>query len=378
MVSGEEQNLPLSVVNRGETGVYVAQLKESGRIIAEKRMLIPQGEQCNDSLVFTLYAEGKHELTFEGQSFTLDVTDNQAKQPMVCLQLDAPSLSRQSDTLRISLQLQNRSGKRRTSILPIQVNQEEVAQLEASLNPGECQTYLVELPHLSEGMKKVEVLGMHHLVKIYSQPQDACLVDLHCGNIPTGNATDHSGFGNDATAHGAIVWGKDYLETNHQAYLSLPLSKSLMTPNQQVTLLTWIAPQERPNGNADFFTQGDYCCFKMDDPHTLVFFTGGWGRGECKVTVPDDWYTDWHLIAGICTGPTLQIYIDGELKKEITVSGQLAANKAPWNIGRNAEIPYSRFWRARFNRMRIYGTALTATDVREIYEKERATINKGN
>lgn len=371
MLSGEIRTLPFSVRNQGETGLFVAQLKEDNQVIAEKRLFIEKEEMVHDTLEFTCYAEGEHLLTFGHQTFTAKVKDAHAQAPFTCVQLNAPSLCHRADSLPIEVTIQNRSGRSRSGQLPILVNQIEQEQLKVSLAAGARKTYRVSLPKQSVGMKKISVLGKTQQIKVYNHPQEACILDLHYQQSPTTSATDYSGFGNHAQAFGNVVWGDKFVETNHQAYLSLPQSKSLMSPNQQVTLLTWIAPQEKPHGHADFFTKGDYCCFKMENARSLVFFIGGWGRGECNAKVPADWYQHWHLIAGVCTGPTLQIYIDGELKQEITVSGQLEANEAPWNVGRNAEIPYSRFWKARFSRTRIYGAALKATDIRQIFDQEK-------
>lgn len=182
--------------------------------------------------------------------------------------------------------------------------------------------------------------------------------------------TDNSGFENHAQGHGALHWEKYSVETGEQAYLTLPASESLMTTYSQLTLLAWIAPQHPVAGYVDFFTKGDYTVLKMEGPEDLVFFAGGWGRGVCQVKVPSDWYGRWHLVAGVCTGEFLRLYIDGKLLQEIPVQGKLSATEVNWNIGRNAEMPFSRFSVMKHAYTRIYGAALTNQEIEEIYRSE--------
>ena len=372
MESGTLNYIPFQVTNQGETGLFVADLKEGNQVIATKHIQVEKGATLTDSLSFTCYQKGKYILTFNDRPLYVTVKKNKSlKQPFGCLDIEAPSLLSAKDSVTINLTIQNQSEKYRQEQISILVDNQTVDYLSISLESGESKCYTIHLSPMSVGMKEISVLGKKHLIKIFDKPQQACILSLDYGKRQNGKAFDESGFGNHATGHGNLIWKENYVQTGEKAFLSLPFSKSLMTCNQSITLLTWIAPQEKPQGHADFFTKGEYGCLKMEGRNNLVFFIGGWGRGVCDVKVPEDWYNQWHLIAGICTGPTIQLYIDGELKQEIAVAGQLQANEAPWNIGRNAEIPYSRFWDARMARTRIYGVALSEREIKEIFDNEK-------
>ena len=55
----------------------------------------------------------------------------------------------------------------------------------------------------------------------------------------------------------------------------------------------------------------------------------------------------------------------------IAVDGAIAATEVPWNVGRNAEMPYARFGNIRFRDTRIYAVALTADAIKQIYSEEK-------
>ena len=110
---------------------------------------------------------------------------------------------------------------------------------------------------------------------------------------------------------------------------------------------------------------------KMQGRDDLVFFAGGWGRGTCMVKVPDNWYGRWHMVAGVGTADTLQLYVDGELVQQQSVKGKIQPTEVPWNIGRNAEMPFSRHSEMQIGSFRIYGAPLNENQIKDIYTNER-------
>ena len=371
--AGQLQQIVFTVKNEGEGGLYLAQLKEQEKIIAEKAVAVEANQSLSDTLSFTLYKEGSRQLNLSDHSFNVTVNGStNLQQALTCHQIQAPSLVPFKEKYEVAFFLQNRSGKICQQVLPVFLNDSCYSKLTISLEPGEQKEYTLVISDREPGIQKLRILNAVHLTKVYATPQDACLLSLDYDPHHIKTVPDLSGFNNDGTCHGNLRWGKGYMQTDEQAYLTLPSSKSLMTATSKLTLLTWIAPQKyQPDlGYADFFTKGDYINLKMEGPHTLVFFAGGWGRGMCQVKVPEDWYKQWHLVAGVCTGETLQLYIDGKLMQEIKVKGKLENTEVPWNIGRNAETPFSRFWDMKIAKTRIYGTALTDKDILNIYKKE--------
>lgn len=59
------------------------------------------------------------------------------------------------------------------------------------------------------------------------------------------------------------------------------------------------------------------------------------------------------------------------MEQQIAVSGTIAATEVPWNLGRNAEMPFSRFADMQIGTMRIYGAPLNENQVKSIYNKEK-------
>lgn len=66
-----------------------------------------------------------------------------------------------------------------------------------------------------------------------------------------------------------------------------------------------------------------------------------------------------------------KLYIDGRCVQEIAVSGRLEETEVSWNIGRNAEMSFSRFSDMKFGRTRIYGAALSDDDIEALYHAEK-------
>ena len=104
----------------------------------------------------------------------------------------------------------------------------------------------------------------------------------------------------------------------------------------------------------------------------IAFFAGGWGRGTCEVTLPEDWFGKWHLVIGVGTDEHLTLYIDGEPVQRIAVSGTIKATELPWNLGRNAEMPFSRFADMQIGKMRIFGAELNEKQVKSVYDREKS------
>lgn len=374
MLSGTVNALPFTVKNQGINGSYVAELYADGQVIASKHILLPSGKEVKDTLDFTLYCEGRQTISLAGKTYSIQVLDSARRvAPFVCTAISVPSLLAVGDSLYGSFVCKNIAGRRLTQTLPVWLDERLIHSMELTLEPGEEQTLRIPLCMEASGFYRIRLLNREKRVKAYSHALETCVLDLDYGKREGERLLDQSGFGNDGVGHGRLRWDETSVQTTEQAYITFPASESLMETGKTLTLLTWIAPQTpiEPRAYADFFTKGDYTLMKMEGPKSLVFFAGGWGRGMCEIAVPSDWYTAWHQIAGVCTGHSLKIYLDGKLMQEIEVAGELEETEVPWNIGRNAEMPFSRFSDMRFSRTRIYGTALSDQDIRLLYQEEK-------
>lgn len=376
MHSGEPNNVAFTVANQGAKGTYIANLYDGTQLVASKRLLVEQGCTASDTISFTLYREGKHRVGLEDYQSDVQVDDSVSRtQVFICAEIEAASLFPVGDTVSWQFTCKNISGRTHEAVVPVYVNGQLLATPHVLLDSG--MDTVVSLPFAVQqsGFLQIEVLGRRRLVKAYTHASETCLLHLDYNCKDSAMVYDRSGFGNHGQLHGGLRWDRlgrqGVVHTGEQAYIVFPRSASLQSGgNKSLTISTWLSPQSRPEGYADFFTKGDYTLFKMEGAHRLVFFAGGWGRGVCQIAVPDDWYTAWHHIAGVCTGSAIKLYLNGKLMQEIAVDGELSATDLPWNLGRNEEMPYSRFADMKFGGTRIYGAALSDSEVYELYEQE--------
>jgi len=108
-----------------------------------------------------------------------------------------------------------------------------------------------------------------------------------------------------------------------------------------------------------------------------------WANGlkfACGVNVPGDIGVDsgvlgrtsiddarWHHVAGVYDGRTATLYIDGRRDVSAGTSGSIAANSFNVWIGADSERG-ERGWSGRIDDVRIYSYALTAAEVKGLYE----------
>ena len=121
--SGMENWLPFEVHNSGESGLFVAQLKENDKVIAEKSLLVESQHTAQDTIRFTAYSIGKHALRINDKTFTLEVQDSAFReQPFTCLKMEAASLTPLGTPFTLKATVQNKAGRRYKDSLPIHVN----------------------------------------------------------------------------------------------------------------------------------------------------------------------------------------------------------------------------------------------------------------
>lgn len=363
--------LPFTVSNGGAEGVCRVVLTSDGDTVASKNVFVAAGSSVADTLVCRLYAEGRHTLRLAND--VVGVTVEKAAKGsahLSCTGISVCPVAKRGEQLAATVRVKNVSGRTCEEKVALNVDGKAVSAVGVRLLPGEERDCRFTVPAVyADGMHTMSVLGKAEKVKVCSDAVAATVLDV---DFPEGKAADKSGFGNDGRCFGALKWSLGTLTTAQNAYVEFPASASLMHPYQRFTMLTWVRPSRNDGAEyVDFFTKGDYTLMKLQGGNRLGFFAGGWGRGECEVPVPDDWEGRWHLLAGVCSEGSIKIYIDGELKQTIAVQGTVAESEMQWNLGRNAEMPFSRFGNLTFKSVRIYAAALDDGMIRRIYHEEK-------
>ena len=97
-------------------------------------------------------------------------------------------------------------------------------------------------------------------------------------------------------------------------YIELPHTASLDSNGTALTMMEWVYDTGTNKSLTELLAKGDNHVLQLVDGNSLTFFAGGWGRGDCTISLPNNWRKQWHHIAGVCNGKDLRVYIDGELK----------------------------------------------------------------
>lgn len=362
--------MPISISNNGADGVCVVALTCGTDTVATKNIFVPEGACIADTLHYRLYAEGKHLLSLNGHNTTVTVGKKPKNEAALrCTSIHTKPVVRKGEDIAAVITIKNICGTTRNDNVAVTYGAHTVGNIIVNLLPGEQRNYSITMPPIDKtGMHTMQVLDASAKIKVYSEATDATVLNIEYAD---GKATDISGFGNHGICHGPLTWHSGTMTTATEAYLEFPTTESMMYPYQKFTMLTWVRPsQKNGKGYIDFFTKGDYTVLKLQGGDNLGFFAGGWGRGECGVTVPDNWNDQWHLVAGVCSGNMIKVYIDGKLHQSIAVKGSIAASEMPWNLGRNAEMPFSRFGIITFKGTRIYADALSDEQIEGIFNAE--------
>ena len=358
--------LHFTVTNAGETGTFPATVTDGQQVIAAKKVFVQAGTSVTDSVAFSVYREGDHQLSMEHIQLPLQVVSLQGEQTLVCNQLTANVILKKGQTITIETELQNISGKPIEQTVSLFAGDKSVNEWNCKLSPGEIIRFSKDILIEQTGFHNLKVLNKNLKIKVYDQPAESCVLDLDFNQPDEHIVTDASGFENHGTIIGNVLWPTysdgHALHINTGSLVEFPMSESLDITGPTITLTAWVYPVNEGRGYIDFFTKGDYTVFQVDGGQ-LSFFAGGWGRGACKIPLPDNWLNNWHHIAGVCTGNELKLYFNGKLQQTIPVEGEIKSTEVPWNLGRNAEMPYSRRFEGIFDDVKIFKDALTDENI---------------
>lgn len=365
LVSNELFRVRWTIEGHFTTGTKIVRLKVNGQRYARKNCLVPIGSTIVDSMDCRLYALGKARLEIDGLEARdwhqdVEVVKEGVRRVEVKDVFSSP-LIREGERAKLSFMVRNIGGVARTVVTPVKVDDKIVCVDSSWLAPGASKKVLITLPNFSVGWRTLQVDDKKERFKVYSRPEESILLDL------SADGRDRSGFGHDGKVAGkGPLFGKD-------RYIEVPNAPALDSMGETLTMMVWVYPTEKGDGLVDIFTKGDNHVLQIGGNRTLTFFAGGWGRGDCTVDLPSDWWGHWHHIAGVCEGTVLKLYIDGELKGTSTVDGRVnlsVTNK--WTLGRNEEFPGQRVFIGYLDQAKVFTEPLTGEEIRHLYQSSGA------
>ncbi|CQR47249.1 Beta-galactosidase [Paraliobacillus sp. PM-2] len=146
-------------------------------------------------------------------------------------------------------------------------------------------------------------------------------------------------------------------------YITLPNTPKLNL-RDELTVEAWVKP-DSTDTHSPFVGKGDTQFAIKQNGEKLEFFvyTDYWKTVSAQI--PSDWYDgNWHHVAGVYDQSAIKLYVDGELKGEMQVSGELNNNGYPINIGRNSQHK-GRLLSGSIDQVRIYDKALSLNELND-------------
>lgn len=202
-----------------------------------------------------------------------------------------------------------------------------------------------------------------------------------------GDAKDKSGNHNDGIMHGtrptadrkgrlnsAMLFG----EGN---YITVPASKSLNSPTEQITIAAWVRVGEwfknRWGQEAIVISRGnrdklDYRFEFYGNGHGVT--TGGLSAGNLYGVPCEHLNGSWHHLALVSDGTIVKTYIDGSVAGGNTATGRpdRNGNNGDLLIGHNLH-GYDEYLLGAMDELRIYNRALSDDEIKSVYEADPPT-----
>lgn len=366
--------------NAGSIGVKTVKLLANGKLCGYKNCLIEPGQIVQDSIAFRLYPVGKIVLKLDNMPpFAVEVTlpKKAHGHSFKISGLEVNPMIRLNENQEIKYQVKNIGGLKQTFTIPVIQNDSVAFTDNIKLNAGEVKTISHNVKSLKKGFEYVRVDTAKTIYKVYENGTESLLLNFE--SIMSDKAVpDSSGFHNDGNIISTLaITNKDKLLFGDSTYVEVPNSPALDKMGESISMMGWVYPMGNERGLVDIISKGDNHVLQMTDSKTLTFFAGGWGRGDCTVNLPADWQQHWHHIAGVCSGKTLYVYIDGVLAGTsiLEVSADLSVSNK-WTLGRNEEFPSERVFHGYINKVKVFKAALSADDIKAIVATESEEIQK--
>lgn len=227
-------------------------------------------------------------------------------------------------------------------------------------------------------MKKIITLFLFVLLIQFAGAALTDGVQLHAPL--DGNANDISGNGNNGIVYGAVLTSdKDnnansaYQFNGQNSYIDFGTSS--LGLSDKITVSVWI----KPNSQASYYSQ-----IISPEAYYRPYMIRTAGRGpdltaQCLISASTGGnyieankggikVGNWHHIACAYDGAKASIYVDGELKNSVSMSGPLRMRPQHILAGANPSIPISSFFNGTIDDIRIWNRGLSQDEIEELAE----------
>lgn len=198
---------------------------------------------------------------------------------------------------------------------------------------------------------------------------------------------DSSGYNNHMTAVGAPIASTDSIRniysthfTNTQYAIANENSNTGWLPTEALTVNLWMYCTTWNNPIS--CTEGGGWNFENSSSIRFPVYIRGVGYKTANSGVQSSTLlNDWHMLTGVFTGTEVKIYIDNELKGNISTGStngiSYAANRLCIAAEAQGQSPASTAYVGDISDVRIYATALSEEDIQELYNAPVSVANTG-
>lgn len=144
-----------------------------------------------------------------------------------------------------------------------------------------------------------------------------------------------------------------------KGYLEVEASPAVDITGQALTVEAWVKPFEnRQTQHQPIITKGDqqYSLKVNGDRLEFFIYDGGWK--SLYANLPENWFGQWHHVAGTFDGSQLKLYVDGKCAGAMDYKGSIRHCEYPVGIGINTQDRSRRFG-GHIAAPRIYNTVLS-------------------
>jgi hypothetical protein len=206
----------------------------------------------------------------------------------------------------------------------------------------------------------------------------ATLPDITSGLVGyypfNGNANDLSGYTNNGSVFGATLTTNRFGTPNGaynftgvgNTYISIPDSPSLDMTNA-ITLALWFNTKGGGYAQPRILTKGppSYGIGLSDTSSSPSIFFANESASVSSSPI-NLVQSGWIFVAGTYDGHSMQIYTNGVLAGQFSISGSIGVSHEPLGIGENLDDS-SDFVNGQIDDVRIYNRALTPAEIQQLY-----------